>query len=622
MGRASQHVWLPLATLIVAMAGVFALRIATPLGVPVHVLYFPVLMAAALSLGPLLAWILFSACAVLISVGALVAPRHAMVDQITLVVASQFAAIPVAAIILLLTLKLNRSRAAQRDSWGMLQHSTEQLRQFVEQVPAAVAMFDRDMRYLAHSRRWLQLDPERYKGATTLVGTLHYSEFANFPTHWKEAHRRAMAGETVRCEHEVLMTPAGQEEVGRWEVIPWYDHKGQVGGVLLLVEMITERVEIERRWRDTAMEFRTLAENLPDLVARFDRQLRFVYVNRAVQVMLGTPAEEIIGKTDVEIGLPEEMARVRERKMREVLATGCERTNEFVFQGSSGPRHFESRIVPERTSEGTIQTILCICRDVTERVRAREQAELHLAELAHATRLSTIGGLVSEIAHEINQPLHAIVNFAQASINVLEKTPADSRPNLFGWLRQISEQANRAAEIIRRAGRFARKTPVRRSTVDLNALVRDCLNLVNFDLRLHHVKLQCDLAAHVPLLLVDTVQIQQLLVNLVRNAVEAMSDHEENDRRLTVRTNVIDNALQVSVSDNGTGMNAEATEKLFEPFFTTKPEGLGLGLAVCQSIVQAHEGSLWAEPNPDRGTTFHFTLPIYKEELHDVHCHV
>ena len=247
---------------------------------------------------------------------------------------------------------------------------------------------------------------------------------------------------------------------------------------------------------------------------------------------------------------------------------------------------------------------------------------MQLAKLAHATRSITIGGLVSEISHEINQPLHAIVNFAQASINVLEKTPLNHRPNLLEWLRQISEQANRAAEIIRRAGRFARKTPLRRSTVNLNALVRDCLQLLNFDLRLHHVNLQCDLADDLPPLLVDTVQIQQLLVNFMRNAVEAMSENDTDNRKLIVRTAVADETVQISVCDNGVGLDDETRARLFEPFFTTKTEGLGLGLAVCQSIVKAHLGRLWAEPNSDRGTTFHVTLPVNQEESQDVCRHV
>jgi C4-dicarboxylate-specific signal transduction histidine kinase len=268
-----------------------------------------------------------------------------------------------------------------------------------------------------------------------------------------------------------------------------------------------------------------------------------------------------------------------------------------------------------------METVLCISRDVTERVRAQEQAQLHIAELAHVSRLSTVGELVTEIAHEINQPLHAIVNFSQASINVLEKTPVSSRPDLFGWLKQISEQANRAAEIIRRAGRFARKTPVRRSSANVNDLIHECLKLVNFDLRLHHVKLECELAADLPLVLADPIQVQQVLVNLVRNAVDAMSENQADDRRLSVRTENCDEGVQISVRDNGRGIDAENSPKLFEPFFTTKADGMGMGLAVSQSIVQAHGGRLWAEPNDDRGVTFYFTLSARKEARQNVYSH-
>ncbi len=142
-----------------------------------------------------------------------------------------------------------------------------------------------------------------------------------------------------------------------------------------------------------------------------------------------------------------------------MFATGREQRDEFTYTDSRGPRHFESHIVPEFAPDGTVDKVLYISRDITGRVRAQEQTKLHLAELAHVSRLSTIGGLVSEIAHEINQPLHAITNFAQASINVLEKTPVNHRSNLFSWLRQISEQANRAAEIIRAQDVLPAKRP-------------------------------------------------------------------------------------------------------------------------------------------------------------------
>jgi two-component system sensor histidine kinase DctS len=232
-----------------------------------------------------------------------------------------------------------------------------------------------------------------------------------------------------------------------------------------------------------------------------------------------------------------------------------------------------------------------------------------------------IGGLVSEIAHEINQPLHAIANFSQAGINVLEKTPASQRPNLFNWLKQISEQANRAAEIIRNAGRFVRKAPSRRAKLNINGLVRDSLLLVNFDLRMHCVMLRCELDNNLPPVLADAVQIQQVLMNLLRNAMEAVAERPEDSRILLVRTTAVGGGLQVSVHDNGRGLSPENLEKVFEPFFTTKSEGIGLGLAVCRSIIQSHQGRLWAENNPDQGVTFYFTLPAFKEEPHHVYCH-
>jgi PAS domain S-box-containing protein len=369
----------------------------------------------------------------------------------------------------------------------------------------------------------------------------------------------------------------------------------------------------EEALRRSERDFRALAENLPDVVARYDRQLRHVYVNRAIERATGIPVEDFLGKTHAE-NVPDELVQQFHAAQREVLATAEPRILEFTFPAKDAPRHFECRLFPEFGPDGSVESILSISRDVTDRLKAQEQADQHLAQLAHVSRLSTIGELVSEIAHEINQPLHAIVNFAQASINVLEKLPADGRANLFGWLKQISEQANRAAEIIRRARRFVRKSSVNRSTIDVNEIVRDCLKLVNFDLRIHHVKLRCELASGLPSVLADGLQVQQVL------AVEAMAANPAENRRLSVRTIQADAEVRVSVRDNGRGIASDEAPRLFEPFFTTKAEGMGMGLAVSQSIVQAHSGRLWAEPNADRGVTFHFTLPVRKQEPSHVYA--
>jgi two-component system sensor kinase FixL len=364
-----------------------------------------------------------------------------------------------------------------------------------------------------------------------------------------------------------------------------------------------------------------LAENLPDIVSRFDRQLRHIYVNRAVERLTGRRVEEFLGKRNAELGMPTEFVQLWDSQILAAFDSACHRTVEFKYESLDGSKHFESSLMPELAADGTVETVLCISRDVTDRVRAKEQEEVHLAQLAHMNRLSTVGGLVSEIAHEINQPLHAIVNYAQAGINVLQQTPVEQRENLFAWLNQISEQANRAAEIIRHAGRFARKTPFRRSTINLNELVRDCLKLIAFDFRLNHILLRCEFTDGIPPLLGDAIQIQQVIVNLARNAVEALAETSQDDRQVLIRTDFSEGEARISVQDNGCGLANESRLQLFEPFFTTKRDGLGLGLAVCQSIAAAHHGRLAAEPNHPRGTTFIFVLPVHQETHDDVGCH-
>jgi two-component system, LuxR family, sensor kinase FixL len=384
---------------------------------------------------------------------------------------------------------------------------------------------------------------------------------------------------------------------------------------------ITYRKSAEASFQ-SEREFRDLAENLPDVVARFDREMRHIYVNRAVQQYTGMPPESFLGKDHVELNMPPELVDLWQAKIQAAFETGKGQLLEFSFPEPGGVRHFECRLVPELAADGSVETVLGINRDITETVRAQERSEAHLAQLAHVSRLSTIGSLVSEIAHEVNQPLHAIANYAQACSAELNNLAIDRKSNLINWIKQIAEQAHRAAEIIRRSSRFARKGSVNRSKVDVNELIHECLRLNNFNLRAHHIKLRCDLAPSLPPIVADSIQVQQVLVNLLRNAIEAMSEIPEADRKLLVSSESIDGSLQISVRDNGIGISDEQAKRLFEPFFTTKEEGMGMGLPVSQAIVEAHSGRLWAEPNSDRGVTFFLTLPLAREELSHEYCHV
>jgi C4-dicarboxylate-specific signal transduction histidine kinase len=211
--------------------------------------------------------------------------------------------------------------------------------------------------------------------------------------------------------------------------------------------------------------------------------------------------------------------------------------------------------------------------------------------------------------------LYAVANFAQACSNRLRAPEAENREELLQWMEQIAAQANRAGEIIRHVGSFVRKSSPKQATADLNKIVRDVVELLQFDVRRGQAELRLELAESLPPVCVDRIQIEQVLVNLVRNAVESMADNPVGDRPLALRTETISpRSVRVAVEDAGRGLDAAGLGQLFKPFFTTKPDGMGMGLAISHSIIEAHGGSMEAIANSGRGLTFQFTLPAGAEE--------
>jgi C4-dicarboxylate-specific signal transduction histidine kinase len=250
-----------------------------------------------------------------------------------------------------------------------------------------------------------------------------------------------------------------------------------------------------------------------------------------------------------------------------------------------------------------------------EKRQTEDQLQERLAQLAHVSRLTTMGELVSELAHELNQPLYAIANYSEACLNVARSSSAQQTQELVPWLEQICEQSHRAGEIIKRIYGFVRKTSAHARPVNMNALVHDCAALLQVNLRHQGVALRLELTEELPQVTADPVQIQQVLVNLMNNAIDAMAHLPREERQLVVRSQRPgSNEIRVSVTDRGRGAADENLERLFEAFFTTKAEGMGMGLSISRSIIEAHDGRLWAERNPDRGLTFFFTLPIENTE--------
>jgi C4-dicarboxylate-specific signal transduction histidine kinase len=243
--------------------------------------------------------------------------------------------------------------------------------------------------------------------------------------------------------------------------------------------------------------------------------------------------------------------------------------------------------------------------DVTERRRAEEERQA----LAHANRITTMGQLTASIAHEVNQPIAAVVTNAQAALRWLNMQPSDPE-EVRQALDRIVSNGRRAGEVIGRIRALVTKTPPRKDRLDINDTIREVVALTGSELHRNGTSLQTQLADRLPLVPGDRIQLQQVMLNLILNAVEAMSGSREGSRELLISTEEDGaNGVRVAVRDWGPGVKPVSLNRLFDAFYTTKPDGMGMGLSICRSIIEAHGGRVWAAPNAPQGAVFQFTLP-------------
>ncbi len=246
--------------------------------------------------------------------------------------------------------------------------------------------------------------------------------------------------------------------------------------------------------------------------------------------------------------------------------------------------------------------------DMTERRKAEEQLQKSRNELAHAWRVATVGEMAGSLAHELNQPLCSIATCADTCTDIL-KTKGLSTPEILPALEEIASQAQRAGYIIRHIKEFVRKSEPKRSSTDLNEILRRVLKLVEPEINRRGIVLETHFADHLPVIQADAVQIEQVILNLVQNAMDAVNEIKADNRKILVQADLEpENKVKVLVKDTGPGLSPEVRTRLFEPFFTTKPEGLGMGLSISRSIIENHGGKLQGFSDPGRGATFQFTL--------------
>jgi two-component system sensor kinase FixL len=419
------------------------------------------------------------------------------------------------------------------------------------------------------------------------------------------------------CEYAVI-EPGGQRRLVAWRCVALRDADDGLTGFLLSGEDVTEK-----RAMEAAAERMRVLLNEAQEIARFGNFEVHVPGNGSdfwspqLYRILGLDPQRdpvSVGRFNALVH-PDDRARC-DREWQEALQKPGSYTSEYRILTPAGEvRHVRSNYQTMPAADGSVRLVGTLL-DVTDAKRAEQEAAAANQRMAHVARLATLGEMAAAIAHELNQPLSAIANYASAAARILPQPAAaaadpESQEGVRSALAQISAQALRAGEVIRRLRSLVQKRDTRRERADVNQLVEEVVAFSRSDARLHDVELRTELDPDLPALHIDGIQIQQLLLNLVRNSIEALASESTAGRVVSVSTaRDGDSGIVIKVTDNGCGIPAALAAQVFEPFCTTKETGTGLGLAISRSIAEAHRGSLTYEPNLPHGACFLLRLPL------------
>lgn len=606
----------------------------------------------------------------------------------------------------------------------------------LDNVPAGIAIFDRDMRYLGCSRRFRE---DFGLGERDVVGLLHYDVFPGMPEDVRATHRRVLAGATESAELDSLRWPDGSVDWVEWKMMPWRDEAGEIGGALLLASRKTDQVTLQTREQTTHVAMQLLIDSAADyaiIMAGLDQKISMW--SSGAERLFGWTASEAIGQAlsilhvpdqqparGIDEGLSqvlemggfrdrgwrrrkdgsqvmvdltatpirdqfgrliaycgvlrditpelerERVLRESEARLRSIIDTvpdamitmdeygivesfsaAAERL--FGYQASEVVGQNVSMLMPEpdrsrhdgylaRYRQGGARRIIGMARrvmgqrkdgsvfahelhvgefqrdglamftgfirDLTQREADAAQLREIEAELAQISRGAALATMGSALAHELNQPLTAIANYLQAAASIDPSGGEGAIALLREALEESSRQALRAGEIIHRLRAFLARSDLERRVAETPELVKEALALALPGADAGSVGLHMDIAPDCPAIFADRIQIQQVLINLVRNAFEALGG----DGRIEIYAEPDPDGVHFTVKDNGPGLHPEIEQHLFEPFSGTRTKGMGLGLAICRTIIEANGGRMWHERVPTGGAAFHFTVPVAED---------
>jgi PAS domain S-box-containing protein len=382
----------------------------------------------------------------------------------------------------------------------------------------------------------------------------------------------------------------------------------EAGLILLLGITLAKRRRADRALRESESRFRIVADSLPVLIWMSGVDRLRTFFNKPWLDFTGRTAEQEIGN-----GWADGVHPGNLEGCLKGYVEAFDARRPFVMQYRLRRHDGEYRFisdhgVPRYDTQGGFAGYIGSCVDITDRLRAEAETQQLRQELAHISRLATMGEMTATIAHELSQPLTAIMTNAQAGLRFIG-SPDPSRDEVSEIFHDIVVADQRARQVIQNLRAIFQTGDAKRHPLRLNALINDVATVVGTDALLKNVSVTLDLAPQLPLVSGDRVQLQQVVLNLLANAFDAVSDADR-PRNVLLRTRTRGtNAVQVDVVDTGPGIAADALASIFEPFVTTKRSGMGMGLSVSRSIVGAHEGKIWAENNAGGGASFHLVLP-------------
>ncbi len=421
--------------------------------------------------------------------------------------------------------------------------------------------------------------------------------------------KRKLKGEEVNSYETNFLRPDGVNI--HLEISPQLliGEDGRPRGSFAVISDVTESKQAQEALRKSEQQLRLVTDALPALISYVDKEQRYRFNNKAYEQWFGYPQFNIIGRHVREVLGDEAYDSIRDQIESALAGETVSYEKQINFSGS-GIRYVHADYIPDIGAEAEVRGYYEIVADITEHRSAEEQVRLHQAELAHVARLSTMGEMATGLAHEINQPLAAIASYSDACLRMINSGNVNN-DKLLNALKQTSAQSKRAGDIIRRIRDFVRKQESQKTLVNVNDIVQDTVEFAAADMRKSHVSLQLYFQQDLLPVLADSIQIEQVLLNLIRNGVESIHMYGAESGEIKISTHLnSDGLVQVTVEDTGVGLDAEHDGKIFDPFYTTKSEGMGMGLSISRSIIDAHSGCLWALQTSVGGAAFHFTLPL------------